>query len=480
MASTTLQQQELNPVHVVWSPYPGGQQKFISCPVKEIFGEGNRGGGKTDTLIMTFLKEVGVGHGAAWTGVLFRREYKHLDDVVKKCKRWIPQLFPDARWLASKGDYKWVFKTGEELLLRTMKDADDYWSFHGHEYPWIAWEELTNWPTDDCYEVMKSCNRCSVPGIQKKYLSTGNPFGAGHGWVKEYFIDIGAEGTVKVDEQGNARVRIHIDLDDNPAILENDPDYVKSLDGIKNPELRKAWREGDWDIVVGGFLQGIWDRKKHVVKPFNIPADWPRWRAGDWGFAAPYSIGWYTISPDGVIYRYRELYGYGGKANKGSRESAPDVAAKMLALEKIERKSGIEFKRNPMDSSIWSNIGAEITIEELFRKAGVRWVKTNKAKGSRVNGAQVIMNALENGQFKVFDTCEHWLRTVPVLMPDSNNWEDVDTEMEDHAWDETRYSLTSRHKVLSREMKKEEPKPGTFDHMIQITDKQRSVYSLDN
>jgi len=469
MAETALSPIEPD-LKIVWTPYEGGQTRFLTCPIKEIFAEGNRGGGKTDTLLMKFLRYVGVGYGAAWTGVIFRREYKHLDDIIKKSKRWIPQIFPGARWLGSNNSYKWIFPDGEQLLFRTMNDPEKYWDYHGHEYPFIGFEELTNWPTDECYEVMKSCSRCSIDGVPKFYLSTGNPFGAGHGWVKARFIDIGPEGTVAIDEAGNSRVRINVSLDDNPAIIENDPEYVKQLEGIKNPELKKAWRHGDWDIAVGGFLQGIWDSKVHKVKPFKIPSDWPRWRAMDWGSAKPYSIGWYCLSPEGEIYRYRELYGGdGNKPNVGSRESATVVAKRIYKIEAQERKAGIRFLKNPADSAMWADVGNEQSINDLFKKQKVRWVKSKKGPGSRVIGAQLIINALTENKFFVFDICKHWLRTIPVLMPNASNWEDVDTEMEDHAWDETMYSLRSRHKVLSVEQKEEGPAVGTFGWLEQVT-----------
>lgn len=469
--STTTQN---NVSNVIWAPFPGGQTRFLSCPIKEILAEGNRGGGKTDALIFKFVKYVGLGYGAAWTGIIFRREYKHLDDIIKKSKRWIPQAFPGAEFKASKSDYKWVFPTGEELLFRRFNDPDDYWNYHGHEYPFIAWEEITSWPNSDCYDVMKSCNRCSVEGVPRFYCSTGNPYGAGHGWVKAYFIDIGPEGTIVYDDRGDARVRVRINLEDNQMMMKNDPNYIRSLEGIQNPELRKAWRYGDWDVVVGGFLQGVWNPQVHIVKPFAIPMDWPRWRTMDWGYARPYSIGWYCIDPDGVVYRYRELYGYGGKADTGVRETATQVAEHVKNIEAGDKKLKLEFRRNPADSAIFSNDGREVTIEEMFRKAKVHWIKAEKGPGSRVHGAQVITQALKAEKFKVFSTCTHWLRTVPNIMPDSDNWEDVDTEMEDHAWDETMYSLRSRHKALKLDEVKNDPVPGTFDWMLKVTEKQET------
>ena len=463
---------------IVWDPNPGGQIRFLTCPFWEALGEGNRGGGKTETLLVDFAQHVGMGFGSYWRGVLFRREYKHLDDVIVKSKRLFRQAFPGARWLSSKSDYKWVWPDGEELLFRHFKRVDDYWDYHGHEYPWIGWEELTNWPTDDCYEAMKACSRSSLKGMPRKYRSTTNPFGSGHGWVKERFIDIGPAETVVTDEDGLERCRVHIDLHENKHLLEGTPEYEARLNAIKNPELRKAWRDGDWDINVGGFLQGVWDRSKHVVPAFEPPVDWPRWRAMDWGFAKPYSVGWYTVDPDGVIYRYRESYGYGGKADVGTRESATIVAGKIKDLEKAERKLGIEFRRNPADSQLWHDQGVEVTPGELFSKSGVRWVPAKKGPGSRRAGAQVVIDLLTRGLFKVTDNCTHWLRTVPGLMPDESDWEVPDTEQEDHCWDETVYSLVSRHKPRKERDQDEGPKPYTFDWLVQPTKPKKSIYRL--
>lgn len=475
---------------VGWSPFAGGQTLFLSCPIREIFAEGNRGGGKTETLLVKFLAEVGK-YGDAWQGIIFRREYKHLDDLVAKSKRLFRKLGVKARWLSSKSDYKWVFETGEELKFRAAKDPEDYWDFHGHEYPFIGWEELTNYPDDRVYESMRSLNRCSVAGVPRMYLSTGNPFGAGHGWVKARFL-LGPDGRtriprgqVQIDPKGNMRVCLHLDLEDNLELMKNDPEYAQNLEGITNEALRKAWRDGDWDIVVGGFLQGVWDYQKHIVEPFAIPKTWPRWRAMDWGFASPFSVGWYTKDPDtGVIYRYRELYGWGGKPNVGTRQSADEVAQMILDIEAMETKAGIQFKGNPADTNMWAAMpirqaGALITPAEIMRKMKVLWTLAKKGPGSRVAGAQVIISLLKANKFKVFNTCEHFIRTVPVLMPDEHNWEDVDTEMEDHAWDEVRYSLTSRHQLVEQGKPKDEgPKPGTFDWLLQYGNepRRRSIY----
>lgn len=490
MSAVIAPEQDYN---IIWEPHPGSQREFLSCPAYEVLYEGERGPGKSDALLMDFAQNCGQCHGYDWRGVLFGREYKHLDEMVVKSKKFFNRIFPGARWAASKDTYKWIWPDGEELLFRRMKNADEYWDYHGHEYPWIGWEELTKWPGDDCYEIMKSCSRSTNPLIPRKYRATCNPFGSGHNWVKRRFIDIGPPKTVVTDKQGLTRCRIHGGTLENTHLMTADPQYRARLESIENPELRKAWLNGDWNIVVGGFLQGVWNNQKHIVKPFKIPIDWPRWRAMDWGYARPFSIGWYTMDPDTrKIYRYRELYGWGGKENVGTREDAEAIADKIIEMEADEVKAGCVFRNNPADSAMWASIGGkkidgtELTIGELFGKKKVKWRPAKKGPGSRVVGAQIVVWYLKNEMFAIFGDPEtgtskqnpHWLRTVPVIMPDEKNWEDVDTEMEDHAWDETRYCLTSRHRPQIKEDKEDGPKPGTFDWLIQYDgeDKVRSPY----
>jgi hypothetical protein len=108
---------------------------------------GARGPGKTDTQLMRFRRNVGVGYGPFWRGVIFDREYKNLDDLVNKSRRWFNQFGDGARFLSSAQDYKWTWPTGEELLFRAIKKLDDYWNYHGQEFPFIGWNELCKYPT---------------------------------------------------------------------------------------------------------------------------------------------------------------------------------------------------------------------------------------------------------------------------------------------------------------------------------------------
>lgn len=118
--------------NTIWTPHPGSQQQFLRCPADEALLHGNRGGGKTDCLLMDYLQHVGVGYGAEYRGIIFREEYTQLTDVINKSKKWISQIFPGAKY--NNSDHKWTFPEGEELYLRYMRLPSDYYSYHGHEY----------------------------------------------------------------------------------------------------------------------------------------------------------------------------------------------------------------------------------------------------------------------------------------------------------------------------------------------------------
>lgn len=50
----------------------------------------------------------------------------------------------------------------------------------------------------------------------------------------------------------------------------------------------------------------------------------------------------------------------------------------------------------------------------------------------------------------VFKTCRDFIRTVPILQHDPDRPEDLDTDAEDHAADETRYACMSRPWTATR------------------------------
>lgn len=444
---------------VAWRPHPGSQVQFLSCPVFECLLEGNRGGGKTAALLADFVQFVGVGFGSGWRGILFRETYKQLADVVTKSKALFRLIFPGARFLESNDTYKWVFPSGEELLFRVGFKADDYWDYHGHEYPWIGFEELTNWRDPAFYEMMHSCCRSGRAGMPRRVRATTNPYGRGHSWVKERFqiSDDGKSnaGVVLRDGTGRERTYVHSVMSENIALMENDPEYVESVKGTKDPNRYKAWWLGRWDINIGAFLEGAWKPEQHIVKPFPIPSHWKAWMAMDWGYGAPYAIGWFAKDPEGKAYMWREMYGIAkdertGKImpNVGSKETPDAVAKRIITREQHDERLGIDISLRITGPDLFARgggqYGTQNTHAQTFRRHGINFRPWWAGKGSRSAGAMLVKQMLENDEFAVFDTCEHWLRTVPSLDPNPDDPDDWDDEGEDHMADMTKAALMRR------------------------------------
>jgi hypothetical protein len=422
---------------------------------------------------MGFAQYCGMGYGDYWRGVIFRRNYKHLDDIISKSKRWFKQSAQKPRFLAGTSALKWVWPTGEELLLRAFEDEEDYWSYHGHEYPYIGWEELTSWANINCYESMKSCNRSSfqgttrLPRIPRYIRSSTNPYGVGHSWVKGYFIDPAPYGKIIEDADGNKRVCLFGSIKENPYLGD---EYIKTLQSITDPNKRKAWLEGSWDITSGGMFDDLWDAQKHILAPFKIPPSWRIDRSFDWGSSKPFSVGWWAQTdgteaelPNGTrlqfprktLIRIGEWYGSTGKPNEGLRMTAKSVAQGILIREKM---LGIENRVNsgPADSAIYA-VTDDASIGQNMESEGVFWTEADKKSGSRKNGWELMRDRLsavtdrekaEQPGLYVFNTCRDWIRTVPPIPRDPKDQDDVDTEAEDHSADDTRYRvLAADHEV---------------------------------
>ncbi len=459
-------------MNVISEPHPGSQQLFLTAPFEELLYHGTRGPGKTDALLMDFPQEVGKGFGRAWRGVLFRETYPQLSDVINKTLKWYPRIWPGAKYNSQA--YTWTWPDGEQLLLRHMGNPKDYWNYHGHEYPWIGWEELTNWATSECYDMMMATNRTTDPDVPKRVRATCNPWGCGHHWVKAHFVDVTPPGVPHRTEQKNpytgkmvTRERTHLfgSLAENTHLLQTDPEYVINLMSIKDVNLRKAWLGGSWDIVAGGYFSDVWDVARNVIqRPWTPPREWECFTAFDWGSASPFSVGFWAMSdgteaPDGKYYsrgtliRFDEWFGADPeRPDQGLRLTNTAIGEGIKSRIEAYEQRGIEFSQGPADPSIWAEDGGP-SIYAQIRKA-VGWDLWGPADNSRLPGWQSMRGKMEGDPDKgpslfVMSNCKAWLATVPVLQRDERDWEDIDTDANDHAADETRYACTWRRHETS-------------------------------
>lgn len=427
------------PPRIAWRPLRGSQTLALSCPAHIILYHGTRGPGKTDSQLMRFRRWVGAGFGRHWRGIIFDREYKNLDDLVSKSMRWFPNIGDASmkpRFLSSKSDYRWVWPTGEELLFRAVKRTTDYWAYHGQEFPFIGWNELTKYPTDELFEAMMSCNRSSFrpqdfpiidnesgevsypPQLPLEVFATCNPHGAGHNWVKKRFINAAPMGKIvrKYVNVFNPQTQQREDVVKTQVHLfgsyrENvylSPEYIAELEGITDKNKRKAWLGGSWDIIAGGMFDDSWDSDYHILEAFVLPHTWKLDRSFDWGSSAPFSVGWWAESDGsdvqladgswrstvrGDLFRIAEWYGTSGKANQGLHMLANDIAAGIVEREIAMGLYG-RVKPGPADNSIWDVENGNSIAADMARPVkingkaykGITWTRSDKSAGSRKAG----------------------------------------------------------------------------------------------
>ena len=253
---------------------------------------------------------------------------------------------------------------------------------------------------------------------------------------------------------------------DNPALLQNDPGYVESLASLPQAE-RNALLYGNWDTFSGQVFTE-WrndpnhyeDRKwTHVINPFLIPRDWAVWCAMDWGYSKPFSIGWYAVDHDRRLYRIREYYGCTGTPDVGVKMEPTEVARKVKEIEASDPNlKGRDRIHRVGDPAIWGTQGAE-SIGLLLERERVYF---EKGENDRIDGKMQIHHRLafdENGipLLYVFNTCKHFIRTVPALVYSETDVEDVETKSEDHIYDECRY-VAMKNPIAMRIAQKEKKK----------------------
>lgn len=461
----------------IWQPQPGPQSLAIAAAfVSELLFGGARGGGKSDFLLGDYLQDVEL--GAAWRGIIFRRSYAELEELITRAKEIYFPLGAEHKVAAN----TFVFPSGATLKMRYLEKEGDADKYQGHQYTWVGWDELTNWANQNSYNKLKACVR-SAAGVQNKRIRcSANPGGVGHHWVKDYYIDPCPFGHELIESK---RMFIPSKLSDNKILVTNDPEYEDNLRELGSPELIKAWLEGDWSVITGAFFPEF-SVKRHVIEPFEIPEHWPRFRSGDWGSASPFSIGWWAVSdgyqvpdgpylPTGCIVRYREWYGC-IKPNVGLRMTGSQVASGIL-----ERQlEGEYISYSVLDPSAWRVDNGPCVAESMAAKK----VYFRKADNGRINGWDQVRNRLvgdpDTGPMMYFfNTCKHTIRTFPALPHDIDNPEDVDTSSEDHAGDDIRYACMSRPFRRKAPARREEVKTlqtATYDDIWDSLENQEIRY----
>ncbi len=402
------------------------------------FYGGAKGGGKSKGLqLIMLLRRFRYPNS---TGVIFRRTYPELEaNHIRPLFQSFPQLRPF--WNESKKLLS--LPNGSTLQFCHRNNEADVDLYQGREFHDLAIDEAGQWP-EPMFRRLLGSNRSSKAEIPARAILTGNPGGLGHGWLKRLFI----ERRFNERERGSDYAFIQALVDDNKALMENDPQYLARLESEPNEALRKAYRYGDWNIFAGQFFQEI-SKEVHMVKAFSIPPHWNRFGAYDYGFNHPAAFGWFANDEDGNTYLYREFIQAQLRVDQFAKHLSthPDTAQ----LYPIVAGHDCWTQKN-----VLKDTGQPPTVAEEFLSHGIN---LSRAVIDRVQGAAQLRSYLawqgkpnKKPRLFIFENCPVSFDTISRMVHDPDKVEDVlkmdategDPYSGDDAYDMVRYGLMSR------------------------------------
>jgi hypothetical protein len=442
--------EESAPQEIVFKPNPGPQTEFLSSTEQEVLYGGSAGGGKSYSLVVDPVRYFNNPHARM---LLVRRSTEELRELVSISKELYPKAVPGIKFMER--DKTWVAPSGATLWMSYLDRDDDVMRYQGQAFNWIGFDELTQWPSPYPWNYMRSRLRATkASGLPLYMRATSNPGGPGHQWVKKTFIDpevpkksfwaqdyetgetiVWPKGHTKEGEPLFKRRFIPATLFDNPYLAE-DGMYEANL--LSLPEhQRKQLLEGNWDVNEGAAFPEF-NRKIHVINPYDIPNNWVKFRACDYGYGSHTGVLWFAVTPDEQLVVYREMY--------VSKVTATDLADLVLAAEE-----GDKIRYGVLDSSLWHKRGGTgPSLAEQMIIKGCRWRPSDRSKGSRVAGKNELHRRLQVDDFTeeprlvIFNNCKNLISQLPALPLDKTNPEDVNTNAEDHLYDALRYGIMTR------------------------------------
>lgn len=353
------------------------------------------------------------------------------------------------RWVPSDvGAGVLYFPNGSLIEFGHCQHETDVEQYLSAQYARISFDELVTF-TEYQYLTIGSCCRTTIPGLVPSTGGATNPGGSAAAWVKRRWIDKDVTDEEDPDYRAEDYEYVRALPTDNPHL--NWAQYMKMLNRLP-PELRRAYRDGDWDIFIGQFFPEFRKTDRpgpdgtmqpaHVVEFPDAPKDWPRYCGLDWGYNSEGVCLWVVHHPDGTLDVEDEFVFNGKQRDK--------LIARQVAEEITRRNSTrkITVRRTYADPSMGEQRGHESaeTYLDTFRKHGV---PCEPADNDRVNGwarLRAWLRPMPDGRpfLRIHPRCRYLVRTFGEMVMDEQKPEDLDSDSADHAMDALRYVVAGR------------------------------------
>lgn len=396
-----------------------------------LFG-GASGGGKSEAVLFEAIAICQEWPGCH--GLLLRRTFPELKmSLIMRALDKLPkELY---KYYSSDHVLTWL-PTNSKIQFGHCEREDDVYRYQGAEFDFIGVDELTQFE-EFTIKFLWSRMRTSK-GYSPKFFGATNPGGIGHAWVKRLWID----HQLSVDEslagfKEDDFVFIPSKVTDNKYI---NPEYIANLKMLPEHQ-RKMYLDGSWDVYEGKFFE-TFDENQHVISSSEIPENYPRFRAIDFGRTAPFCCLWFAIDYDGNVLVYREYYQAGREVDEN--------------IDEVIKLSGTEkYEYTVIDTAVFARTGFGESIGQRIQRKGVDIIPAHK---DRLAGWTVLKQYMhwaitENGErrsrLRVMRSCPALIEEMKNALYDKNRPEDLNTKMPDHAVDALRYFvMTLRDRAL--------------------------------
>lgn len=421
------------------------QLLFFQAKTRHVGFGGARGGGKSWAIRQKALLLAN-----RWPGIkilIVRRTLVELrNNHIEPLKQMLKGL---AKF--NQQERKFNFFNGSSITFEFYDADKDEMKYQGVEYDVIFIDEATQFQ-ESWLKIITSCCR-GVNDFPHRIYYTCNPGGPSHSFIKRIFVD----REFRNEENPEDYVFIQSLVTENKALMEASPEYISFLKNLP-PKLREMWLYGSWEQAEGMFFEEFRNNQDgydthqwtHVINPFKPRSHWPVYRSFDWGYNKPFSCGWWTVDDDGVIYRIDELYGVEYSAgepipNQGVKWPPEKVFSEIKKHENEHPFLKGKTIQGIADPAIW-DAESGISFAETAGKLGVFFQPADNARipGWMQMHYRMMFDESGYAQMYIFKTCKNFIRTITTLEYDKHKQEDLDTEGEDHAADETRYFCQSR------------------------------------
>lgn len=413
--TTTVERNATGATQAEWRPYEprGAALELLRNRTRELLLSGPAGTGKSRACLEKL--NIAANNYPKMRGAIVRKVRRTLTQSAMVT--FEEKVLPDPSPVKfHEVDQEYRYPNGSRVIVAGLDDPD---KIKSTEFDVVYVQEATELDQGDWEMLLSRLRNGRMP--YQQVIADCNPADPHH-WLKLRCDD----GKTTLLESRH---------EDNPSVTD---EYLATLDSLTG-FMHQRLRLGLWVAAEGMFFTE-WNPDMHVVQPFDVPDHWVRWLAVDYGYRDPFCCLFFARAEDEnrTVYVTKELYG------PGLRD---EQQAKLIHANLDPR---VRYAAAVGDPSMFNTRGEQDkpSIASVYHAHGVPLAPATNA---RVEGWQTVRRALamvdgRPPRLKVFDTCANLIRTIPAMVHDPFDKEDLadrvgNRKTDDHAVDPLRYGL---------------------------------------